>query len=261
MVIKVLIAHRAGKEPVTLAASAIVFLGPFRGVFVWFSAREMLRFDCEGPPPMPVPGLAIDHPCEQRLGTTAVARRLVPYRRPTAPDFANPPRSAREIRKIPALPLSKRMIGRSAATRVRQRRVHRRERRRRRACACVSATRRRARGGVRGGHAERAHSNGLPNSQNLNEIVRRALSIEGQSRPDSAFPLGPYSPPHDENAANRHLPLMRSIVVIAAVALAVGVLAPRYLSNVGPAPAPAAPQAPPPASATVAAADGARDRS
>ena len=48
---------------------------------------------------------------------------------------------------------------------------------------------------------------------------------------------------------------MRSIVVIAAVALAVGVLAPRYLSNVGPAPAPAAPQAPPPASATVAAAD------
>ena len=55
-------------------------------------------------------------------------------------------------------------------------------------------------GGSSWGHAERAHSNGLPNSQNLNEIVRRALSIEGQSRPDLAFPLGPYSPPHDENA-------------------------------------------------------------
>jgi hypothetical protein len=39
---------------------------------------------------MPVRGSLIDHPWEQRLGTTAVAGRLVPYRRPTAPDFANP---------------------------------------------------------------------------------------------------------------------------------------------------------------------------
>jgi aspartyl protease family protein len=45
---------------------------------------------------------------------------------------------------------------------------------------------------------------------------------------------------------------MRSIIVIAAVALAVGVLAPRYLSKVGPAPAPAAPQVPPPASSAAA---------
>ena len=37
---------------------------------------------------------------------------------------------------------------------------------------------------------------------------------------------------------------MRSIIVIAALALTVGVLAPRYLSKVGPAPAPAAPQVP-----------------
>ena len=41
---------------------------------------------------------------------------------------------------------------------------------------------------------------------------------------------------------------MRSIIVIAAVAIAVGVLAPRYLSNIGPAPA--APQARPPAPAS-----------
>jgi aspartyl protease family protein len=50
---------------------------------------------------------------------------------------------------------------------------------------------------------------------------------------------------------------MRSIIVIAGLALTVGVLAPRYLSNIGPAPAPAAPQTSPPASA---AADG-RSRS
>jgi aspartyl protease family protein len=35
---------------------------------------------------------------------------------------------------------------------------------------------------------------------------------------------------------------MRSITVIAALALSFGVLAPRYLSNIGPPPAPAAPQ-------------------
>jgi aspartyl protease family protein len=40
---------------------------------------------------------------------------------------------------------------------------------------------------------------------------------------------------------------MRSTIVIAGLALAIGVLAPRYLSNVGPAPAPAAPQTRPPA--------------
>lgn len=45
---------------------------------------------------------------------------------------------------------------------------------------------------------------------------------------------------------------MRSIIVIAALALAVGVLAPRHLSNVGPAPAPAAPQTLPPTSALTA---------
>jgi aspartyl protease family protein len=36
---------------------------------------------------------------------------------------------------------------------------------------------------------------------------------------------------------------MRSVVVIAALAIAAGVVAPRYLSNIGAAPAPAAPQA------------------
>ena len=45
---------------------------------------------------------------------------------------------------------------------------------------------------------------------------------------------------------------MRSIIVIAAIALAVGVLAPRYLSNIGPAPAPAAPQVQPPPSSAAA---------
>jgi aspartyl protease family protein len=45
---------------------------------------------------------------------------------------------------------------------------------------------------------------------------------------------------------------MRSIIVAAALALAVGVLAPRYFSNIGPAPAPAAPQARPLAPAPAA---------
>jgi aspartyl protease family protein len=43
---------------------------------------------------------------------------------------------------------------------------------------------------------------------------------------------------------------MRSIIVIAALALTLGVLAPQYLSNIGPAPAPAAPQTSPPASSS-----------
>lgn len=45
---------------------------------------------------------------------------------------------------------------------------------------------------------------------------------------------------------------MRSIVVIAVLALGLGVLAPRYLANLGPASAPAAPQARQPASAPAA---------
>jgi aspartyl protease family protein len=52
--------------------------------------------------------------------------------------------------------------------------------------------------------------------------------------------LGAYSPPHDEMLENRATSLMRSIIVISALALGFGVLAPRYLSKVGPAPAPAA---------------------
>jgi aspartyl protease family protein len=42
---------------------------------------------------------------------------------------------------------------------------------------------------------------------------------------------------------------MRSVIVIALVALAAGFLAPRYLSNIGPTPAPASPQARPAAPA------------
>jgi hypothetical protein len=60
-----------------------------------------------------------------------------------------------------------------------------------------------------------------------------------KSRRDPAF-LGAYSPPHDEMLENRATSLMRSIIVISALALGFGVLAPRYLSKVGPAPAPAA---------------------
>ena len=43
---------------------------------------------------------------------------------------------------------------------------------------------------------------------------------------------------------------MRSIIVIAAIAIAAGVLAPRYLSNIGAAPAPATLQARPPTAST-----------
>ena len=48
MVIKVLFAHRAGRDSVTFAASRPLFLLRF---FEWFSAIEMLRFDCARPAP------------------------------------------------------------------------------------------------------------------------------------------------------------------------------------------------------------------
>src|SRR5262245_24205432 len=46
---------------------------------------------------------------------------------------------------------------------------------------------------------------------------------------------------------------MRSIIVIAAIAIAAGILAPRFLSNIGPAPAPAALQARSPATSAAVA--------
>lgn len=102
MVIKILLAHQNRQSNGNLGRQAALILLGFSKVF---SASEMLRFDCEALPPMPVRYRPRDrgwhdHRCQADCSVSTGQRRPISPTRPLR----------KEIRKIPPRPLSKRMI-------------------------------------------------------------------------------------------------------------------------------------------------------
>jgi hypothetical protein len=84
MVIKILLAHQNRQSNGNLGRQAALILLGFSKVF---SASEMLRFDCDALPPMPVRY----RPRDRGSARPPLPGGLFGINRPTAPDFANPP--------------------------------------------------------------------------------------------------------------------------------------------------------------------------